>query len=232
MTAQSPVIEREAPAVTLLSVNVAQPTQIGLRHGQPVISGIKKRPVGDDRARSVSLTQLEGDGQADLYNHGGPNKAIYAYPSEHLPLWNAELRPDTPYGPGTFGENLTVGGWLESDVRIGDIWAWGSARLQVSQPRYPCYKLAMTTGRPIVGKRMLETLRNGWYLRVLQPGEASPNDPITVIERGSADATVQDAVRALLPDTPRALSERIAAVPELAPSWREMIQEKLAHDPM
>jgi MOSC domain-containing protein YiiM len=224
-------LEPETSVVELVSVNVAQPEVIGLHRGKPVMSAIKKRPVTGVNVLTLTTTNLAGDRQGDLRVHGGPFKAVYAYPSEHIPVWNEELTPDLPYGAGSFGENLTTGGWLESDVRIGDVWTWGTAVLQVCQPRYPCFKLAMATGRPIAGKRMLETLRNGWYLRVLEPGEVPLAGPIIVTERGDADATVRDAVRALLPGSPRELSERFAALPTLAPRWREMIQETLAVDP-
>ena len=214
--------------VELIAVNVAQPEIIGTRRGKPVSSAIKKRRTVTGGTLNLTATNLEGDRQGDLRVHGGPDKAVYAYPSEHLPLWNAELQPDEPFGPGTFGENLTTAGWLETEVRIGDVWAWGDARLQVCQPRYPCFKLAMATERPQVGKRMLETGRNGWYLRVLQPGEVLVAGPITVIERGPDDATVLDAVRALLPGSPRELTERLASVEPLAASWRAMLLDHVS----
>lgn len=214
--------------VELIAVNVARPEIIGTRRGKPVSSAIKKRRAASDGALTLTETNLEGDRQADRRVHGGPDKAVYAYPSEHLPLWNAELEPDAPFGPGAFGENLTTAGWLETDVLIGDVWAWGDARLQVCQPRYPCFKLAMATDRAQVGKRMLETLRNGWYLRVLQPGEVPVGGPITVIERGPAEATVIDAVRALLPRAPRDLTQRMASVEPLAARWREMLLDHLS----
>ena len=214
--------------VDLIAVNVAQPEVIGTRRGKPVSSAIKKRRTVTDGTLTLTETNLDGDRQADLRVHGGPEKAVYAYPSEHLPRWNAELQPDEPFGPGTFGENLTTAGWLETEVRIGDVWAWGDARLQVCQPRYPCFKLAMATERPQVGKRMLETGRNGWYLRVLQPGEVPVAGPITVIERGPDDATVLDAVRALLPGSSRELTERLASVERLAASWRAMLLDHLS----
>ena len=127
----------------------------------------------------------------------GRDKAVYAYPVEHLPLWNDELGTD--FGPGTFGENLTTAGWLEDDVRIGDVWAWGEARLQVSQPRSPCYKLATVTGRPDLLKRFVRTGRTGWYLRVLQPATVPVAGPIQVIERDPAGISVLLAHRASLP---------------------------------
>lgn len=221
-------MESDHGTVKLLAVNVAEPEVIGIRHGRPVLSAIKKRRVVSDGTLTLTRTNLAGDRQGDLRVHGGPDKAVYAYPSEHLPLWNAELKPDAPYGPGSFGENLTTAGWLESDVRIGDVWSWGTTLLQVSQPRYPCFKLAIATERPEVGRRMLAAGRNGWYLRVLEPGEIPVGGPISVIERGTADATVLDAVHALLPGSPRGLTERIAAVDQLAKSWRAMLEDKLA----
>ena len=121
----------------LVSVNVALPKVIGtLRNGEEIVSGIAKRPVGGETLRLDPLN-LEGDRQADLSVHGGPDKAVYAYPAEHLPVWNAEL--GTAFGLGTFGENLTTEGMLEDEVRIGDVWVWGDARLQIVQPRSPCY---------------------------------------------------------------------------------------------
>lgn len=213
--------------VKLVAVNVSVPEIIGTHRGHPVSSAIRKRRVVETGTLRLTFENLTGDRQADLRVHGGPDKAVYAYPSEHLPIWNAELSPETPYGPGTFGENLTTAGWLESDVRIGDVWQWGDARLQVCQPRYPCYKLSIATGAPSVGKRMLANVRNGWYLRVLQEGEVPVGGPISVVERGDPSATIRDAVLALLPGADRSLTERIAAVPELAIRWREQLQEKL-----
>jgi len=215
-------------AVGLVSVNVAQPEIIGKHRGNPVSSAIKKRRMITDGTLILTTTNLADNRQADLRVHGGPDKAVYAYPSEHLPLWNAELEPDEPFGPGTFGENLTTSGWLETDVRIGDVWSWGEALLQICQPRFPCFKLAMATGRNDVGKRMLVAGRNGWYLRVLQPGEVPVAGPITVVERGSEDATVLDGVRALLPGAPRGLTRRMITVPPLAERWRAMLLDRLA----
>lgn len=186
--------------VGLASVNVAEPGVIGAVHGQSVFSAIAKRPV---TATSLYLDtlNLEGDRQADLRVHGGPYKAVYAYPAEHLPRWNAEFATDqgpasvapAPFVPGTFGENLTTTGWFEDTVHIGDIWAWGDALLQVTQPRSPCFKLAMVTGRPELIKRFVESGRTGWYLRVLQPGRVPTVGPIYVVERQLQAPTVLEA---------------------------------------
>jgi MOSC domain-containing protein YiiM len=215
------------PRLSLVSVNVAQPSAIGTRRGRPVLSAIGKRRVAAATLRLDALN-LEGDRQADLRVHGGPDKAVYAYPAEHLPRWNAELEPDPPYGPATFGENLTTAGWLEDEVRIGDVWAWGEALLQVSQPRSPCYKLAMVAGRPDVLKRMIESGRTGWYLRVLRPGRVPVAGPPRVVERHPAGVTVADVHRAALPGAVRAEVEAVVGVQPLAEGWRRIFLVDLA----
>jgi MOSC domain-containing protein YiiM len=213
--------------VGLVQVNVAETEVIGQRRGRPVKSAIRKRRVVSEGSVFVAETNIAGDRQADLRVHGGPEKAVYAYPFEHLDLWNAEISPEPPFGPGTFGENLTVTGWRESDVCIGDVWAWGEALLQVCQPRFPCFKLAMATERAGVGRRMLETGRTGWYLRVLRPGEAPVAGPLTVVERGSDAVTVLNAARAMLPASPPELIDRVIGAPALAARWRATLLERL-----
>ena len=218
-----------ATDIALVSVNIGLPTVIGTnRWGKPIRSGIAKRPVTAEHLR-LEVLNLEGDRQADLTVHGGPDKAVYAYPAEHLPRWNDEL--GVAFGIGTFGENLTTAGWLEDEVRVGDIWAWGDARLQVSQPRSPCYKLAAVTRRPDLLKRFVRSGRTGWYLRVLRAGTVPTAGPIQVAERDPAGVTVLDAHRALTAETSRAALEAIAAVPALADAWREPLHARLASMP-
>ena len=215
-----------ASEVRLHSVNVGLPRVIGTsRWGKPIRSGIVKQPVTSESVNLDTLN-LDGDRQADLTVHGGSDKAIYAYPYEHLPRWNDEL--GTNFGPGTFGENLTTVGWLENDVRIGDLWAWGDALLQVSQPRSPCYKLATVTGRPDLLKRFVRNGRTGWYLRVLRSGVVPVAGPIRVIERDPSGVSVLRAHRAILPElTDRAELELVAGVDALANSWREALLARL-----
>jgi MOSC domain-containing protein YiiM len=217
------------PLVTLVSVNVGLPSVIGAYRGRPVMSGIKKRPVVAETIYLDTLN-LAGDRQADLRAHGGPDKAVYAYPSEYFPLWTAELEHEPPFGPGSFGENLTVAGWLEDEVRIGDVWSWGDALLQVAQPRYPCYKLALATDRPAITQPFIALGRTGWYLRVLRPGSIPVAGPIEVVERDPAGVTVMDAHRALVGDQSRARIERVLAVDALAASWRAALTNKLDED--
>jgi len=213
-------------SVRLVSVNVATPQVIGAIRGEPVLSGIGKSPVGE-RELFLSEINLEGDDQADRRVHGGPDKAVYAYPSEHLSAWQTELGLDL--GPGSFGENFTTAGVLETDVFIGDVWTWGEAVLQICQPRYPCFKLAMVLDRPDIIKTFLASARSGWYLRVLRPGRVSRSAPITSVERHPAAISVHAASRAILPHPPAAAStlEKMIALEPLAESWRDGIRHRL-----
>lgn len=213
--------------LTLLSVNVSLPAYLGQHLGRPVQSGFKKQPV---RAETVTVDELNirGDGQADLSAHGGPEKAVYAYSVDWHADWKAAVKGIGALPPAFFGENLTVSGQLETDVRIGDVWAWGTARLQVCQPRWPCYKLALASGRPELVQIMLQNGWTGWYFRVLSPGEAPVKGPIEVVERGPADVTVFDAHAARLPGADRELVERAIAAPALASGWRVALEHDLA----
>jgi MOSC domain-containing protein YiiM len=213
--------------VSLLSVNVAQPHVLGrLTNGRRVVSAIDKQPV---RAETLYLDweNLEGDRQGDRRVHGGRDKAVYAYPSDHWPRWRGEEGRE--FGPASFGENLTVGGWIEDQVCIGDVWAWGEALLQVSQPRGPCFKLEMHTGRAGLIERMRANGRTGWYLRVLQPGYVPVAGPIRVAERHPAGVTVLRAHLAT-EDGGATDEERrhiLGSVP-LAASWQRMIRHRLS----
>ena len=209
--------------ISLLSVNVGLPEVIGLRRGGPVLSGFRKRPV-ELTYVDVGLTNIVRDGQADLRAHGGPNKAVYAYSADHFAWWAKQIKLEQPFGPGTFGENLTISGIDEAAACIGDIWRWGTVVLQVSQPRYPCYKMGMATGRPAIVKRFLESNRSGWYLRVLEEGEGPVSDEICLLDRDPAGLTVREAAQASWqPTEPERLIE-IAAHPALAPGWANRLR--------
>lgn len=207
-----------------MSVSVGRPAYLGEHRGRPVTSGIAKRPV---EAASLWLgrTNLEGDGQADLEVHGGPDKAVYAYPSEHRAVWSAELGEDL--GPAAFGENLTVAGWTETDACIGDRWRWGDAVLEICQPRWPCYKLGLYRHDPGVMARLRDTGRTGWYLRVLQPGRVPVGGPIRV-ERHPAGLTVRQVHEARRHGaSPERLAEMVALEP-LARAWRASLARRNA----
>jgi MOSC domain-containing protein YiiM len=218
-----------SPPVTigLATVNVAAPSLLARTDGTEVWSGIAKHPVAPGTTLWLSTVNLGGDGQADLSVHGGPDKAVYAYPSEHLGPWRDELGGDL--GDAPFGENLSTVGATEDDTCIGDRWTWGGATLEVCQPRWPCFKLALYRRRPDIQQLMRRTGRTGWYLRVLEPGAVSTDGPIDVVHRDPAGLTVMDAHLAMGdrhledPDRVRAL----AAHDRLSDEWRGPLQERL-----
>lgn len=214
--------------IELRALHVGTPTVIGEVRGERVWSGIAKQPVAPGQTWWLSLSNLAGDGQADLTVHGGADKAVYAYPSEHLPWWRGELGQEL--GPAPFGENLSTGGVAEPDVRIGDVWSWGDALLQVSQPRWPCFKLALHRGTADVQALMRQSGRTGWYLRVVEPGEVPTGGPITLTQPDPAGITVEDAHLAMadVPLRDRARVEAVAAHPALAAMWRDPLRERLA----
>lgn len=214
--------------IELAAVNVGVPSLLAQSRGEKVWSGIRKHPVPSSETLWLSALNLSGDGQADLSVHGGPDKAVYAYPSEHLTWWELEL--DEPLGPAPFGENLSTIGVAEADVRIGDVWAWGDARLQVSQPRWPCFKLALHRERADIQGLFRHSGRTGWYLRVLDPGEVPAAGPIEVVRTDERAITVADAHHAM-DDVHRQDPDRLRAVadhPQLAEQWRIPLLDRLA----
>lgn len=209
----------------LSSVNVGRPSVLGMRQGKRVRSAIRKQPVMADEL-DLDALNLAGDKQADLRVHGGPDKAVYAYPTEHLDSWQVEL--GVPTGIGFFGENLSTSGATERDVRLGDVWAWGEARLQISQPRSPCFKLALRAERPDIVARMIASGRTGWYLRVLQPGRVPTRGPLRLVERDPRAASVLETHRAAFADDASVdLVRRALASPGLANGWRARLRSRL-----
>ena len=201
----------------IVSVNTGLPADLATPDGV-VRSGIVKRPVSG-RVR-VGRTNLEGDGQADLGVHGGPDKAVYAYPGEHYAAWVHDLCRDD-LEPGRFGENLTVEGLPEDAVRIGDRLRAGTALLEVSQPRVPCFKLAARMGDPAFARPFLKSGRTGYYLRVVEEGEVATGDAVERAGRAADSMTVRE-VAALLGSgaSPEDL-DRGAALSALPLGWRE-----------
>jgi len=175
----------------LTSVNAGRPRWMQYQ-GKSFRTAIYKTPVsGTVPVRSL---QIEGDGQADLQSHGGTDKAVYLYPLEHYDFWRTELGLSLEQ-MGSFGENFTSEGMLESEVCIGDTFEVGTAVVQVSQPRTPCYKLAARLERPDLPTRFLKSLKSGFYLRVLKEGQVQAGDCFVLRDRDSEPVTVQELVR-------------------------------------
>lgn len=182
------------PIVKLLSVNVGLPRELDWR-GHRVRTSIWKSPV--EGPVRVHRLNLEGDEQSDLSVHGGAEKAVYAYPSEHYEHWRRELSAmDLPWG--AFGENFTTEGLLEDVVKIGDRLRVGSAEFLVTQPRLPCYKLGVRFDRVDMVKRFLKGGRTGFYLAVSREGAVASGDPIEFAGRDDHDVTVADYFRTRL----------------------------------
>lgn len=209
----------------IVSVNVGQPRPLGKLRGRMVESAIGKTAVAGP-SLDLSETNLEGDRQADLTVHGGPDKAVYAYPFEHLAPWSAEL--EMPIGPGFFGENVTLRGADESEIWIGDVFQWDDATLQVAQPRTPCFKLAMRAGRPDLPKRLTAHGWSGWYLRVLEPARVSIGSRLRLLERDPSSVSIRDTFRALYwPEATSADINRVLGSRSLLPRTAARLHERL-----
>jgi MOSC domain-containing protein YiiM len=153
----------------------------------------------------LNRNNLAGDEQSDLTVHGGANKAVYVYPSEHYPYWREQL-PGFPLPWGAFGENFTTDGLIETDVRIGDRFRIGSAELVVTQPRMPCFKLGIRFDRADMVKRFLRSGRPGFYLRVVETGEVGAGDTITLLARDDRAVSVADTFKQRLRNHPELFS--------------------------
>jgi MOSC domain-containing protein YiiM len=208
----------------LLSVNVGLPRDV-LWRGKTVRTSIWKSPVdGDVR---VATLNLDGDRQSDLTVHGGADKAVYVYPSEHYPHWRERLRnPGLAFG--AFGENFTTEGLLETEVEVGDRLRAGSAEFVVTQPRMPCFKLGIRFDDPHFVKIFLESRRSGFYLRVLREGVVRAGDLIEMIERSRSGLRVTDVVDLYASDSENQDLLRLAAEsPALPEDWREYFRGRL-----
>ncbi len=214
---------------TLQSIQVGTPHHYGTEGAKNVL----QRPYDtsfvrtpDAQSRWLYTTHLEGNEQADKKNHGTPNQAVLLYAASHYPEWQAELGTQE-IGPGGFGENFTVTDLSEQTACIGDIYALGEARIQVTGPRYPCTKIEKRWCMAGLTKRVAETGRTGWYCRVLQEGEVQHDMPIVLVDRPYPQWTV-----ALVYDfghdrnTDVALARELATCSLLAEFWQELVVER------
>lgn len=210
----------------IISVNVGLPRLV-LRNGEPVSTGIFKDPV-DGRVR-VRTLNLDGDRQSDLSVHGGPQKAVYLYPSEHYEFWKQEL-PNISLPWGMFGENLTTTGLFETEVHIGDRFRVGTAELMVTQPRMPCYKLGIRFDRADIIKRFLVSERSGFYFSVLKEGDVGTGDEVELLERNASGVRVVDITRLYSSEKENiALLRRAIATEALPESWRGYFLKRIGN---
>ncbi len=204
----------------VLSVNIG-----GVRkfeyNGRPATSAIWKSPVeGRVRVRGVNL---EGDDQADRAVHGGPDKAVYVYAIEDIRWWEQRLGRSLEFGE--FGENLTTEGVDVNGARVGERWKVGTTLLEVSEPRVPCWRLAVRMDDKYFPRRFTEALRPGAYLRILAEGDVATGDEVVVTERPDHDVTVRDVFRIFSRDRDQA--ERLLAVPQMSEGWQTWAKNRL-----
>lgn len=208
----------------LLSINVGLPRDVKWR-GKVVRTSIFKAPVSG-RVRVMRLN-VEGDRQSDLSVHGGVEKAVYAYPSEHYAFWRNQIA-STDFPWGAFGENLTTEGLLEDRVHIGDRFRAGSTEFIVTQPRMPCFKLGIRFNRPDMVKRFLRSGRVGFYLAVVQEGDIGAGDSLDLVAEDNSHITVADVVGLYAADAANQdLLRRASELSALPESWREYFRERL-----
>lgn len=189
-------------------------------------SSIGKTPAAGRAA--LGATHLAGDGQADLKHHGGRDKAACCYPAAHYADWRALLDlDDAAFGYGAFGENFTINGLTEGDVCVGDIYAVGSAVVQASQPRMPCWKMGRQWHREQLPGEMIARGQTGWYLRVLEPGEVGAGDTLTLRERPLPQWTIARVNHAMYGDKANGeLAYELGRLPLLAEAWRSPFRRR------
>jgi MOSC domain-containing protein YiiM len=208
---------------------VGQPASYGspdaeLDHHREWTTGFFKLPVAGPVW--ASRTNLAGDGQADLKNHGGIHKAILAYSADHYAYWRRHLSlSEMPYA--AFGENLTIAGLDEQSVAIGDVWQAGSVVLQVSQPRQPCWKLTRRWQLADLAQQVIANGKSGWYLRVRVEGELKAGDALALIERPHPEWTVARANQVMHhARRDLAAARTLAELPELSPTWQRTLSTR------
>ena len=218
----------------LSSIQVGLPRNLGEEGAadamdRPWTTGFFKEPVPGPVW--LGATNLEGDRQADTVHHGGPDKAVLAYSAEHYPMWRETLnQPVLPFG--AFGENFTIQGLTEVDVCIGDTWRVGEdVRVQVSQPRQPCWKLARRWRIKSLPAQVQQTGRTGWYFRVLVEGCVAQGMPMSLLERPYPEWTIERANQVMhsIQDDLRVVAE-LAEIPRLSASWRKTLAGRLEHN--
>jgi len=222
--ARAPADEKPA-SMKLLSVNLSVPKEI-THAGKTVTTGIFKNPTSE-RVMLRTLN-LDGDGQADLWGHGGAFRAVYVYSTENYGYWERELgRGDFTHGQ--FGENFTVEGMLDDQIHVGDMFRVGGALVEVSQPRIPCYKLAIKMGIDGFQNRFMQSGRVGFYFRVLKEGEVGSGDEIELVSRDPRRMTIREVNDLLFFDKKNLDGTREAlSIPALSHGWKGSFEERLA----
>ena len=232
----SPVFEKFEPveaevaapashaSMRLKSVNVSMPRDV-LHEDKTLTTGIFKAPV--EGRIMLRRLNLEGDGQADLWGHGGAFRAVYAYDLDNYAYWSQALGRDD-FSIGQFGENFTVEGMPDDEVSVGDVFRIGGALVEVSQPRIPCYKLAIKMGIDRFQNEFLESGRVGFYFRVLEEGEVGAGDAIELVRKDPRRMSVTEVSNLLYFDrTNLDGAEKALHISALSHGWKGSFEERL-----
>jgi MOSC domain-containing protein YiiM len=209
--------------IELLSVQVGRPSRLGQTlAGEEVLSAIVKAPVAAPTL-VLGVINLDGDDQADRTVHGGPDKAVYAYAVEDARWW--ESQEGRPFDYAAFGENLTTEGIDVNGALVGERWAIGSAVLEISEPRVPCWRLGARMNDPKFIRRFTEALRPGAYMRIVSEGDVGAGDPIEVVSKPDHNLSVRDVFRIYTRD--RDECGRLLEVPQMSEAWKHWARETL-----
>lgn len=208
----------------LLSVYVGKPQTVSYQNREVTTSIFKTGQTGPVQVNALNLA---GDQQADLRVHGGPDKAVYAYPAEHYTYWQT-ARSELDFGPGTFGENLSISGLLEEDVCIGDRYQIGTAQFQVTSPRMPCFKLGIKMQDPRFVKDFMDANKTGFYFKVLQEGTLTAGDPISLLHKDSYGLRVSEVSSLYSTHKEnKQLLHKAAHAPALPADWADFFADRL-----
>ena len=210
----------------IVSTNISK-IKTTIHEGKEVQTGIFKEPVETELV--IEKLSIKGDEQADLVNHGGVDKAVYAFSAGHYPFWEETLGVSA-LPPGSFGENFTVTDLNEENFNIGDQYRFGSALLEVSQPRVPCFKLGIALKNKQAPKLFIQNAETGVYFRVLESGKVKTGDSVVLEKKADNGINVKDLFRAYF-DKEFNDSEHVLSVAyeldELAEPWKEILGKKL-----
>jgi len=213
--------------MNILSINTSLPIEIEYK-GKMIKTGIFKKPVTGPVY--VSKNNLVGDQQVDLENHGGEHKAVYAFSSDHYPHWSKVLQ-NPEMKPGFFGENLTISGFDESSLYVGDQLSIGQCILEITQPRVPCYKLGIAVGNKNMPRLFVANFATGAYLRVIEEGYIEAGDAVEVVKQGKFQLSIKSLFRSYFDkkyDESRYIMEKALLIPELSPEWKEKLSARLS----
>jgi MOSC domain-containing protein YiiM len=206
----------------LISVNTSKQKSIEYQ-GKEISTGIFKEPI--EGGVYVKRENLEGDEQADLLNHGGLHKAVYAFSSEHYNYWRETLKnPHLKHG--AFGENLTISGLDEASVFIGDQFSVGQCVLEVSQPRVPCFKLGIVLNNTKASKLFIKSFNTGVYFRVIKEGIITAGDQVIKINEVPNSVSVRSLFRAYFDksyDQTKQIMAGALLLETLAPEWQDKL---------